>query len=107
MQTINALTFRQKFGETIDRVVSSGLPVVIERQNEPLAVLYPYDVKREELEKTDRKNKFEKVETLLATWKKKWGSSKDAFAGITSTEFIRKMRDERYGKKWLKTRTHY
>lgn len=107
MQMINALTFRKKFGEIIDRVVSSGLPIVIERQNEPMAILYPYDVKKEEMEEMDRKRRFEKLEKLLTIWRKKWGSSKNAFGGITSTEFIRKMRDERYGRKWLKTRTHY
>lgn len=107
MQTVNALTFRHKFGEIIDRVVKSGNPVVIERQNEPLAILFPYDVKKEEMDEMDRKRRFEKVEKLLTKWRKKWGSSKDAFGGMTSTEFIRKMRDERYGKKWWKTRTHY
>lgn len=107
MQTVNALTFRQKFGEIIDRVVKSGNPVVIERQNEPLAIIYPYEEKQKAIEAEERKERFEKVEKMLMKWRKKWGSNKDGFETMTSTEFIRKMRDERYGKKWWKTRTHY
>lgn len=107
MQNIKALTFRQKFGEIIDKVVSTGDPIIIERQNKPLAVLYPYEEKREEIQAEERKRRFEKAEKMLREWRKKWGSNKDGFDGMTSTEFIRKMRDERYGEKWRKTRTHY
>jgi prevent-host-death family protein len=107
MDTVSALTFRQKFGEILDMVNKSGSPLVIERQNQPIAVLYPYKEKRDEIQAEERKARFQKAEKMIADWRKKWGSGGKAFGGMTSTEFIRKMRDERYGKKWWKTRTHY
>ena len=107
MDTINALTFRKKFGEILDKVVKSGQPIIVERQNKPTAVLYPYDMKKEEIEEKKRADRMEKASKMLEAWRNTWGSNKNGFGGLSSTEFIRKMRDERYGKKWLKTRTHY
>lgn len=107
MDNINALTFRKKFGEIIDKVVKTGQPIVIERQNEPVVVMYPFEKKKEEIEEKKRADRLEKASKMLETWRKTWGSNKNGFGGLSSTEFIRKMRDERYGKKWLKTHTHY
>lgn len=106
MDTVNALTFRQKFGEIIDRVVATGKPVVVQRQNKPVVVMYPYEMKREELEKINLKERKENVLALLDEWREKWGSKK-LWGDKSSTEIIREMRDNRYGKRWWKTRTNY
>ena len=106
MQTVNALTFRQKFGEIIDRVVATGKPVVVERQNKPVVVMYPYDLKKKEIEEINLQERKKEVMELLAEWRKKWGSKK-GWGEKSSTEIIREMRDNRYGKRWWKTRTNY
>lgn len=104
MDTINALTFRQKFGEILDKVSKTGEPIVIERQNKPTAVLYPYEEKRGELEEKKREDRLEKASKMMDEWRER---NAKYFKGIDTTALIRKARDERYGKKWLKTRTHY
>ncbi len=107
MNTVSALTFRQKFGEIIDRVIATGEPMIVERQNEPVVVMYPFEEKKREIEEKKHADRLERVSKMLENWRKTWGSNKNGFGGLSSTEFIRKMRDERYGKKWLKTHTHY
>lgn len=104
MNTINALAFRQKFGETIDKVVKTGEPIVVERQNKPLVVLYPYEKKGEELITNEERKRREKAAKMMDQWRER---NAKYFKGVDTTALIRKARDERYGKKWLKTKTHY
>lgn len=105
MKTVNALTFRQKFGKIIDQVVESGNPVVIERQNEPLVVLYPYEKKKSDLENLAREERKKRLREMLDQWTRKWG--KKVSGEKDTTEMIRDMRDNRYGKRWWKTRSNY
>ena len=102
--TINALTFRQKFGEILDKVSKTGEPIVIERQNKPLVVLYPYAEKKAVIENKEKEKRMEKAAKMMDEWRER---NAKYFKGIDTTALIRKARDERYGKKWLKTRTHY
>ena len=95
LQSINALTLRQKFGEVIDRVVRTGQPIIIERQNKPLVVLYPYAEKKEEIERKAQDTHNASTMTRLFSLRKQWGKGKKQ---EDSTVLIRRMRDERYGK---------
>lgn len=104
MNTVNALTFRQKFGKIIDQVVASGNPVVIERQNEPLVVLYPFEKKKEEIQKDEERLRREKASKMIDEWREKYGKK---LKGVDTTALIRKFRDERYGEKFLRTGSNY
>lgn len=106
MNTVNALTFRQKFGEIIDKVVTTGKPIVVERQNKPVAVLYPFEEKRQELNSLAEQEKHKHILDILANWRKRWGSEL-VKTGKTSTQILREMRENRYGKRWWKTRSNY
>ena len=95
LQSINALTLRQKFGEVLDRVVKTGQPIIIERQNKPLVVLYPYTEKKEEIERKTKDAHVKETMKRLFALRKEWGKGKKQ---EDSTVLIRRMRDTRYGK---------
>jgi len=105
MDTVNALTFRQKFGEILDKVVSSGQPIVVERQNKPVVVMYPYEEKKAELEKLVGEERKKQLRKMLDEWTRKWGKSIPGEK--TTTDMIRETRDNRFGKRWWKTRSNY
>lgn len=104
MNTINALTFRQKFGEMLDEVVKTGNPLVVERQNKPLVVMYPYEEKKNDLSEIEHRKKRERAGKMIDEWRKR---NAKYFKGFDSTKFIRKFRDERYGLRYLKTGSNY
>ncbi|MDE1857240.1 MAG: hypothetical protein KGH98_04145 [Candidatus Micrarchaeota archaeon] len=57
---------------------------------------------------TAKLDRWEKVSYALEQLKELRKMTKDRGAkGFDSTAFIRKTRDERYGRKWWKTKTNY
>ncbi len=54
MKTINALTFRKKFGSTLDDVHDKKTHIIISRANRPLAVIIPLEDYKELKEEKER-----------------------------------------------------
>lgn len=103
MKKINALDFRKKFGQTLDLVQIQKQTLLVERQNIPVGVFYPYDDKKNEVEKEKAAEKAERIIKGFREWQAKWGKT----GGEDSTKLIRRMRDTRYGKAYFKKHTHY
>ncbi len=94
MKTINALTFRKKFGSTLDDVHNKKAHIIISRANKPLAVIIPYEDYKEQKEERERER--ERRLRLAASKINKWRSRHaQQLKGLNSVEIIRKMRAER------------
>lgn len=103
MQTITALDFRKKFGETLDLVQLKKQIILVERQNIPVGVFYPYEQKQRDVEKEEATKKSEKIINGFRSLSAKIGKT----GAEDSTKLIRKMRDNRYGKTYFKKHSHY
>lgn len=104
MQTVTALEFRKKFGEILD-LINHNETVLITRQNIPLGIIYPFKNKRPEIEEEKRKEAAKKLIQELREWRKKWGKRQKGEKD--SVALIREMRENRYGKRYFVTGSHY
>ncbi len=92
MKTINALTFRKKFGSTLDEVHNKKTCIIISRANKPLAVIIPYEDYKEQKEERARERRLRLAASKINKWRKKHAQQ---LKGLNSVEIIRKMRAER------------
>ncbi len=92
MKTINALTFRKKFGSTLDEVHNKKTHIIISRANRPLAVIIPFDDYKELKEEKDRERRLRLAASKIDQWRKKHIKQ---LKGLNSVEIIRQMREER------------
>ncbi len=92
MKTINALTFRKKFGSTLDDVHNKKTHIIISRANRPLAVIIPFDDYKELKEEKEREKRLRLAASRIDQWRKKHIKQLE---GINSAEIIRQMREER------------
>ena len=92
MKTINALTFRKKFGSTLDEVHNKKTHIIISRANRPLAVIIPFDDYKELKEEKDRERRLRLAASKIDQWRKKHIKE---LKGLNSVEIIRQMREER------------
>ena len=91
MKSINALTFRKKFGQIIDEVSKSKNPVIIKRANKSLVVLMSYEQYQKQNNFQKRRQRLEVISNKINLWRKQFGGTKNE----DSTTIIRKMRDNR------------
>ena len=92
MKTINALTFRKKFGSTLDDVHNKKTHIIISRANRPLAVIIPFEDYKELKEEKERGRRLRIAASKIDQWRKKHIKQ---LKGLNSTEIIRQMREER------------
>ncbi len=92
MKTINALTFRKKFGSTLDDVHNKKRHIIISRANRPLAVIIPFDDYQELKEEKEREKRLRLAASRIDQWRKKHIKQ---LKGINSAEIIRQVREER------------
>ena len=104
MQTISALQFRQNFGSVLDQAVVNG-PMLVKRQNVPIVIIYPYKERGRDILTLEAEEPKDNLAARMDAWREKYGQPQKGVKD--SVTLIREMRDNRYGKKWLKTGTHY
>ncbi len=92
MKTINALTFRKKFGSTLDDVHNKKRHIIISRANRPLAVIIPFEDYKELKEEKERERRLRLAASRIDQWRKKHIKQ---LKGINSAEIIRQVREER------------
>ncbi len=92
MKTINALTFRKKFGSTLDEVHKKKTHVVISRANRPLAVIIPFEDYKDLKEENERERRLRVAASKIDQWRKKHIQQ---FKDINSVEILRQIREER------------
>jgi prevent-host-death family protein len=92
MKTINALTFRKKFGSTLDDVHNKKTHIIISRANRPLAVIIPFEDYKELKEEKEREKRLRLAASRIDQWRKKHIKQ---LKGLNSVEIIRQVRDER------------
>lgn len=92
MKTINALTFRKKFGSTLDEVHNKKKHIIISRANRPLAVIIPFEDYKELKEENERERRLRLAASKIDQWRKKHVKQLE---GINSAEIIRQMREDR------------
>ena len=92
MRTINALTFRKKFGSTLDEVHKKKIHVIISRANRPLAVIIPFEDYKNLKEENKRERRLRLAASKIDQWRKKHIRQ---VKGVNSAEVIRQMREER------------
>ena len=91
MRTINALTFRKKFGSTLDEVHKKKNHIIISRSNRPLAVIIPFEDYKNLKEENERERRLRLAASRIDQWRKKHSQQvKD----LNSVEIIRQMREE-------------
>ena len=92
MKTINALTFRKKFGSTLDEVHNKKTHIIISRANRPLVVIIPFEDYKEQKEEKERERRLRLAASKIDQWRKKHIKQ---LKGLNSVEIIRQMREER------------
>ena len=92
MKTINALTFRKKFGSTLDDVHNKKTHIIISRSNRPLAVIIPFEDYKELKEEKEREKRLRLAASRIDQWRKKHAKQ---LKGLNSAKIIREMREER------------
>jgi len=92
MKTINALTFRKKFGSTLDEVHKEKVHVIISRANRPLAVIIPFEDYKDLKEENERERRLRVAASKIDQWRKKHIQQ---FKDINSVEILRQIREER------------
>lgn len=91
MRTINALTFRKKFGSTLDEVHKKKTHVIISRANRPLAVIIPYEDYKNLKEENERERRLRVAASKIDQWRKKHVRQVN---NLNSVKIIRQMREE-------------
>lgn len=92
MKTINALTFRKKFGSTLDEVHKKKIHIIVSRANRPLAVIIPFEDYKDLKEENERERRLRLAASKIDQWRKKHIQQ---FKDLNCAEIIRQMRDER------------
>lgn len=92
METISALAFRKNFGKVLDKVVKEKQAIIVERMNQPLVVMEPYETYMAQQTDSSRKAKILRATEKIEEWAKK---NAHCLKGIKAVEVIRKMRDSR------------
>ena len=92
MKEINALTFRKRFGSTLDEVSKKRVPILISRANKPLAVLVPFEDYKKKEEKDVRQKRLRRAASRIDEWREK---HRAALKGLSAVEVIRQARAER------------
>jgi len=91
VKTINALTFRKKFGSTLDEVDKKKTHVIISRANRPLAVIIPFEDYKNLKEENEREKRLRLAASKIDQWRKKHIRQVD---NLNSVKIIRQMREE-------------
>lgn len=92
MKTINALTFRKKFGSTLDEVHEKKIHITVSRANRPLAVIIPFEDYKDLKGENKRERRLRLAASKIDQWRKKHIHQ---FKDINSVEIIRQIREER------------
>lgn len=92
--TVTAIQMRRKFGSIIDRVLK-GEHITVTRGHQALVTLIPAQEHEAQCKATSRVQKLEEALESLEEWRKKNPQRAKKLSQFNSTEFIRKMRDER------------
>ena len=92
METISALAFRKNFGRVLDKVVKGKQAIIVERMNEPLVVMEPYETYMAQQTDSSRKTKILRAAEKIEEWAKQ---NTPRLKGIKAVEAVRKLRNER------------
>ena len=92
METINALTFRKKFGSILDEVYKRKKHITISRANKPLAVIIPIEDYKDQEEGKAREKRLRLAVSRIEQWRKKHAKQ---LQSLNSVEIIRQLRADK------------
>ncbi len=92
METVSALAFRKNFGKVLDKVAKEKQAIIVERMNQPLVVMEPYETYMAQQTDSSRKARILRASEKIEEWAKR---NAPYLKGIKAVETIRKMRDSR------------